>query len=149
MRALIQRVSSAHVEIEEQIVGSIGQGFVILLGVGREDDSRCCAKLWHKINNLRLFEDDEGKTNLNLDQVAGEVLIISQFTLFADCKKGNRPSFYASAPPEQGELLYDQFVALARASLGNRVATGKFGASMDVHLVNHGPFTIWLDTEDL
>ena len=98
MRALIQRVSSAHVEIEEQIVGSIGQGFVILLGVGREDDSRCCAKLWHKINNLRLFEDDEGKTNLNLDQVAGEVLIISQFTLFADCKKGNRPSFYASAP---------------------------------------------------
>ena len=149
MRAIVQRVTSAHIQVGERIVGSIGQGYLILLGVGHDDDSRSCARLWHKIENLRIFEDEEGKTNLSLGQVEGEVLIVSQFTLFADCKKGNRPSFTKAAPPEQSEELYRQFIALARASLGDRTASGEFGAVMDVHLVNHGPFTIWLDTEIL
>lgn len=149
MRALIQRVSSAHVQVGERIVGSIAQGYLILLGISRDDDPHSSARLWHKIENLRIFEDKEGKTNLSLEQVDGEVLIISQFTLFANCKKGNRPSFIEAAPPEQSEELYHQFIALAKAGLGNRVACGEFGAVMDVHLVNHGPFTIWLDTEEL
>ncbi len=149
MRALIQRVSSAYVQVDERITGSIGKGYLILLGIGRDDDSRACAKLWHKIENLRIFEDENGKANLDLEQVQGEVLIVSQFTLFANCKKGNRPSLYEAAPPDQSESLYEQFIALARASLPDRVATGEFGAMMDVHLVNQGPFTIWLDTDEL
>ncbi len=149
MRALIQRVSSAHVKVKEKIIGSIGKGFLILLGVGYEDDSQSCAKLWHKIENLRIFEDLEGKTNLSLKQVEGEVLIVSQFTLFADTKKGNRPSFQAAAPAQLSEELYEQFVALARASLGDKVAVGSFGETMDVQLVNQGPFTIYLDSDNL
>lgn len=146
MRALIQRVQEASVDCDDGFESRIGHGYLILLGVGVEDDENICARLWQKINKLRLFKDDQGKTNLDLTAVAGSVLIVSQFTLFADTKKGNRPSFVYAAPPEKGEKLYDYFVELARRDVPV-VGTGSFGAEMKVHLVNDGPFTIWLDTD--
>ena len=146
MRALIQRVQEASVDCDDGFESRIGHGYLILLGVGVEDDENICARLWQKINKLRLFKDDHGKTNLDLTAVAGSVLIVSQFTLFADTKKGNRPSFVYAAPPEKGEKLYDYFVELARRDVPV-VGTGSFGAEMKVHLVNDGPFTNWLDTD--
>ncbi len=146
MRALIQRVSEASVDCGQGRKSDIGQGLLILLGVGEDDGEESCARLWKKINNLRIFKDPEGKTNLNLEAVSGSVLIVSQFTLFADTRKGNRPSFIKAAPPELGERLYNYFVELARREVPI-VATGSFGAEMKVHLVNDGPFTIWLDTD--
>ena len=146
MRALIQRVQEASVDCDDGFESRIGHGYLILLGVGVEDDENICARLWQKINKLRLFIDDHGKTNLDLTAVAGSVLIVSQFTLFADTKMGNRPSFVYAAPPEKGEKLYDYFVELARRDVPV-VGTGSFGAEMKVHLVNDGPFTIWLDTD--
>lgn len=144
MRALVQRVKKAQVSIEGVEVGAIGQGYLIFLGVGREDGKPEAEKLWQKIEKLRIFEDENGKTNLNLASVGGEVLIVSQFTLWASLK-GNRPGFTESAPPQQAEALYDYFVSLARQSLGE-VPTGRFGADMEVRLINNGPFTLWLDT---
>lgn len=147
MRALIQRVLRASVTCDNGHTSSIGQGYMILLGVGENDDEATCARLWNKIHKLRIFRDDAGKTNLNLAAVGGDVLIVSQFTLYADTKKGNRPSFVHAADPASSERLYDYFVELARHDV-EVVGTGSFGAEMKVELVNDGPFTIWLDTDD-
>ncbi len=146
MRALIQRVSRASVSCDDGFESEIGQGYLILLGVGAEDDQETCARLWTKIHKLRIFKDDAGKTNLDLASVGGQVMVISQFTLFADTKKGNRPSFVKAAPPDKGQALYDYFLDLARRDV-DKVARGSFGADMQVSLVNDGPFTIWLDTD--
>lgn len=147
MRALVQRVLEAKVEIAGQTVGAINRGYLIFLGVGHEDDAATGKRLWDKINKLRIFEDENGKTNLNLAAVNGEVLIVSQFTLWADTKHGNRPGFTNSAKPEPARELYLQFVENAKQDV-QKVATGEFGADMQVHLINDGPFTLWLDTDD-
>lgn len=148
MRAVVQRVSSAQVDIDGETVGSIGRGLVILLGVGHEDAEEQVERLWSKIGRLRIFEDEAGKTNLSLSDVNGEVLVVSQFTLFASCKKGNRPSFTGAGSPDEANRLYERFVERARRDVP-RVETGRFGAYMDVSLVNDGPFTLWLDTDEL
>ncbi|MEG0375111.1 MAG: D-aminoacyl-tRNA deacylase [Raoultibacter sp.] len=148
MRALIQRVSEACVTIAGETVGSINKGYLILLGVGHEDTEAQADKLWSKIIKLRIFEDEDGKTNLSLDAIGGEVLVVSQFTLYANCKKGNRPSFVEAGAPDEAERLYEYFVSLVHRDVAH-VATGSFGAMMDVSLVNEGPFTIWLDTDTL
>ena len=148
MRALIQRVSRAHVDIEGETVGSIGAGYAILLGVGHEDTEKEADRLWSKIAKMRIFEDENGKTNVNLADAQGDVLIVSQFTLYADCKRGNRPSFTGAAAPEKARELYEYFVGKAREDV-ERVETGSFGATMRVELVNEGPFTICLDTDSL
>lgn len=148
MRAVIQRVTRAQVDIERETVGSIGRGLVILLGVGHNDTEAEVERLWSKISRLRIFEDADGKTNLSLADVAGEVLVVSQFTLFANCKKGNRPSFTEAGAPDEANRLYECFIERARRDVP-RVETGRFGAYMDVSLVNDGPFTLWLDTDTL
>lgn len=148
MRAAVQCVSEASVHVDGSVVGSIGKGFLVLLGVGADDGEAQAEKLWHKISRLRVFEDENGKTNLSLSDVGGEVLVVSQFTLYANCKKGNRPSFTEAAPPEKANELYEYFCQLARDD-GKTVQQGVFGAMMDVRLTNHGPFTIWLDTDTL
>lgn len=131
-------------EVEGKIVGSIGKGLLVLVGIGQEDDRSIADKHIKKLVGLRIFEDEEGKTNLNLEQVGGEILMISQFTLYANCKKGNRPSFVEAAGPDHAEELYDYIVAETR-KLGPHVETGVFGADMKVSLVNDGPFTIDLE----
>lgn len=148
MRAVIQRVSRASVTIDGEVVGKIGSGYLILLGVGHEDTRAQADKLWSKIFALRMNDDEDGKTNLSLADVNGEVLVVSQFTLFANCKKGRRPSFVEAAPPALATELYEYFVELARRDV-DHVATGEFGANMQVELVNDGPFTIVLDTDEL
>ena len=150
MRALIQRVSEASVTIDSKVKSQIGRGFLILLGVGQEDTEAQADKLWNKISKLRIFDDAAGKTNLGLADIAGDVLVVSQFTLYAKCKKGNRPSFTQAGAPDEANRLYEYFVSLVRATDGiANVGTGEFGADMQVALVNHGPFTIWLDTDTL
>lgn len=148
MRALVQCVSQASIDIEGQAAGTIGKGYVILLGVGADDTPAQAERLWQKISKMRVFEDETGKTNLSLGDVQGDVMIVSQFTLYANCKKGNRPSFTEAARPETAIPLYEHFVSLAQADVA-QVVTGQFGAMMDAHLSNHGPFTIWLDTDNL
>lgn len=148
MRALIQRVTSASVSTEGESAHSINLGYCILLGVGPKDSEETAQKLWNKILKLRIFEDENGKTNLSLRDVQGEVLLVSQFTLYADCRKGNRPSFTKGAAPTEANRLYEYFANLVRAD-GIGIQTGWFGAMMDVSIVNNGPFTIWLDTENL
>ncbi|NLJ71189.1 MAG: D-tyrosyl-tRNA(Tyr) deacylase [Clostridiaceae bacterium] len=148
MKAIIQRVSEARVVINNEVVGEIEQGFVVFLGVGAEDTESEADLLWRKISRMRIFADDAGKTNLDLNTVDGNLLIISQFTLYADCKKGNRPSFTKAAPPELGNSLYEYFLELARKEFPT-VQSGEFGADMSVHLINDGPFTILLDTAEL
>ncbi|MDY3982133.1 MAG: D-aminoacyl-tRNA deacylase [Paraeggerthella sp.] len=148
MRAVVQRVSRAQVEIDGNTVGSIGKGLVVLLGVGHEDTEDQAERLWSKISRLRIFEDENGKTNLSLADVHGDVLVVSQFTLFANCKKGNRPSFTQTGAPDEANRLYEWFVERARRDVP-RVETGRFGAYMDVSLTNDGPFTLWLDTDAL
>ncbi|MDM8288919.1 D-aminoacyl-tRNA deacylase [Slackia piriformis] len=148
MRAVIQCVSEASVRIDGQAVGEIGRGYAILLGVGKDDTEAQAEKLWSKILKLRVFPDENGKTNLSLTDIGGEVLVISQFTLFASCKKGNRPSFVDAGAPDEANRLYEYFADLARRDVAH-VGTGRFGAMMDVALVNHGPFTIVLDTNEL
>ena len=148
MRAVVQRVSSAQVAIEGQVVGSIGRGFLVLLGVGEADGPEQLESLWSKIYKLRIFADEQGKTNLSLADVNGELLVVSQFTLFANCRKGNRPSFTQAGSPQLAEELYERFVERARQDVAG-VQTGRFGADMQVSLVNDGPFTIVLDTDEL
>jgi D-tyrosyl-tRNA(Tyr) deacylase len=146
MRALLQRVSRASVRVDGQVVGEIGNGLAILLGVGPADDEAAGAALARRIAELRIFEDEDGRTNRSLVDVGGDALVVSQFTLFADTSRGRRPGFTGAAPPALAERLYQQFCEeLAR--IGPRVARGVFGAEMDVELVNRGPFTIWLDTD--
>ena len=148
MRAVVQRVARASVTIEGEVTASIGAGYLVLLGVGAADTRAEADKLWGKLRGLRINEDEHGKTNLALADVDGEVLVVSQFTLYADCRRGRRPSFTDAAPPEQARELYEYFVGLVRADVP-RVETGTFAAMMQVELVNDGPFTILLDTDDL
>ncbi|MDD6289118.1 MAG: D-aminoacyl-tRNA deacylase [Eggerthellales bacterium] len=148
MRAVVQRVRQAQVDVDGQTIGKIGQGYLILLGVGQEDGPAQIERLWTKILKMRIFEDENGKTNLSLADVRGEALVVSQFTLYANCKKGNRPSFTEAGKPQEAEQLYLQFVARAQQDV-ETVQTGRFGAMMDVSLVNDGPFTICLDTDQL
>lgn len=148
MRALVQRVAQAKVDIDGGTVGQIGHGYLVLLGVGQADDEASARKLWDKIRKMRIFDDEAGKTNLSLADVAGEVLVVSQFTLYADCRHGNRPSFTSAGAPDAARTLYERFCEMVRADLG-QVQTGRFGADMQVSLVNDGPFTIWLDTDQL
>ena len=148
MRALVQCVTRASVSVDDSVIGAIDKGFLILLGVGHDDTEAQADKLWSKISKMRVFEDEQGKTNLSLADINGDVLVVSQFTLYANCKKGNRPSFTAAGAPAEANRLYEYFVDNARQDVAH-VATGQFGAMMDVDLINHGPFTIWLDTDEL
>jgi len=147
MRACIQRVTEASVTVNGELVSRIGKGFLVLLGVGMEDTKEEAIKLADKIIGLRVFEDQAGKMNLSLEEVGGEILVVSQFTLFADCRKGRRPSFTAAAPPGLAEQLYEFFVDYV-AQKGIPVQTGRFREHMLVHLVNDGPVTIWLDSRE-
>jgi D-aminoacyl-tRNA deacylase len=147
MRALLQRVSRAEVRVGDEVVGRIGPGLVVLLGVGPADDESTADALARQVAELRIFRDDEGRTNRSLLDVAGAALVVSQFTLFADTRRGRRPGFTGAAAPEQAERLYLRFADALRA-MAIEVATGRFGAEMAVELVNDGPFTIWLDTAD-
>ena len=148
MRAVLTRVKSASVTIEGETVGKIGQGFLILLGVGPEDTEKECRYLAEKALGMRVFEDENGKMNLGLEQVGGEVLVVSQFTLYGNCRKGRRPSFTGAADPELGNRLYEQFLADCE-SLGYPPQHGRFGADMKVESVNDGPVTLLLDTAEL
>ncbi|MDP0926036.1 D-aminoacyl-tRNA deacylase [Paracoccus onubensis] len=147
MRALVQRVSEASVEVDGQIIGKIGQGLLILVCAMRDDDPAAAGKLAARAAKLRIFRDDEGRMNRALPDIAGEALVVSQFTLAADTRSGNRPGFSSAAPPDMGERLYLHFAESLR-QLGVPVQTGSFGADMKVRLLNDGPVTIWLDTAD-
>ena len=147
MRALLQRTSGASVAVNGQVIGSIGSGLVLFVGVGPTDDEATADALARRITELRIFRDADGRTNSSLVDVGGAVLLVSQFTLFADTRRGRRPGFTGAAPPEQAERLYGR-VAAALRDRGVEVATGRFGAEMAVNLTNDGPFTIWLDTDD-
>lgn len=144
MRLVVQRVANAKVEVENNTIGSIKNGFLVLLGVGNDDETANADYLLKKLVNLRVFTDEQGKMNLSLMDIQGELLIVSQFTLYADCKKGNRPSFTNAAPPEKAKKLYEYFVLQAK-NLGLKVETGSFGAHMKVELLNDGPVTILLE----
>ena len=144
MRALLQRVLDAQVTVDNKVVGSCGHGLLVFLGVGQQDTQESAQRLWQKISKLRIFADEQGKTNLSLTDVNGELLVISQFTLFANCKRGNRPSFTEAASPALANELYEHFCDLAKRDVAH-VDQGVFGASMQVSLTNDGPFTIWLE----
>jgi D-aminoacyl-tRNA deacylase len=147
VRALLQRVRRASVRVDERIVGSIGPGMVILVGVGLRDDDQVAIDLARKVAELRIFADDAGRTNRSLLDVGGSALVVSQFTLYTDTRRGRRPGFTEAAGPDMAEALYLRFAdALREAGVG-MVETGVFGAEMTVDLVNDGPFTIWLDSE--
>jgi len=148
VRAIVTRVKSASVEIDGQIVGQIGQGFLILLGVGPDDTEKECRYLAEKILGLRVFEDENEKMNLGLESVNGQVLVVSQFTLYGNCRKGRRPSFAEAAPPALGEELYERFLQICE-ELGYPPQHGQFGADMQVASVNDGPVTLILDTHQL
>ena len=148
MRAVVQRVSRARVTVGDEIVGEIGRGLLVLLGVGRDDKESDADYLAGKIASLRIFDDENGKINLALADIEGAVLAVSQFTLYADTLKGNRPAFNLAAPPERARQLYGYFVAKIRAT-GLRCETGKFQAAMQVELVNDGPVTILLDSSKM
>ena len=149
MKAILQRVKFAKVEVDGEVIGEIGNGFLILLGVAREDDQREAEVLADKIAGLRVFTDENDKMNLSLGDIGGEVLVISNFTLCADCSHGRRPSFIAAARPEQAEPLYEYFSQRLRDAGGRKVAQGIFGEDMAVALLNDGPVTIDINSKDL
>ena len=148
MKVVIQRVSQASVIINGVVHNQINQGFVVLLGIGQTDDEQDIHYLVQKITGLRIFSDHEGKMNYSLDDVKGEILLISQFTLFASTKKGNRPSYIDAAPPGMAIPLYEKFIESIEESLGLRLKTGIFGADMKVSLINDGPVTIQIDSKN-
>ena len=148
MRVIVQRVQSSRVEIDGEVSGEIGQGLMVLLGIAEGDGQEQCDFLADKLVHLRIFTDEQEKMNLSLQDINGEMLIVSQFTLYASCKKGNRPSFTDAGSPAEAKRLYELFVSQARKDVP-RVETGEFGAMMEVSLINDGPFTIWLDTDEL
>ena len=148
MRFVIQRVTEGSVAIDGKICGSIKKGFVVLIGVGQADTKETADKLVKKMLGLRIFEDENGKTNLSLDSVGGELLLISQFTLYADCKHGNRPGFTDAGAPDMAKALYEYIIEECKKSVPV-VQQGEFGADMKVSLVNDGPFTIILDSDKL
>lgn len=148
MRIIVQRVSQANVAIDKKVVGEINKGFVLLVGVHDEDTPETVAYMARKIANMRIFTDEDDKLNLNIDQVSGEILSISQFTLYARTKKGNRPSFIDAAKPDHGDKMYQLLNETLRNEYGLKVAEGEFGADMQVSLVNEGPVTIILDSDE-
>lgn len=148
MKIVLQRVTEAKVEVDGEIKGQIGKGYLLLVGVVAEDTVEIADKMIEKISRLRIFQDSEGKTNLGISEVDGEVLIISQFTLCADCRKGNRPSFTGAGNPAMAEELYEHMVEKSK-DLFKRVQKGVFGADMKVSLVNDGPFTLVLDSKEI
>ena len=148
MRAVVQRVTQASVTVDGELLGRIGKGFMILLGVADGDTVQVAEKMADKICRLRIFEDENGKTNLSLADVEGELLIISQFTLYADCRKGNRPSFVKAGAPQMAESLYKRFMERCSQYV-DVVEKGRFGADMKVELLNDGPFTLMPDSEEL
>jgi len=148
MKFVIQRVTSASVEVDEKIVGKIGKGFLVLIGIGKEDNEEIADKMIKKLIGMRIFEDENGKTNLSLNDVSGELLLISQFTLYADCKKGNRPSFINAGSPDEANRLYEYIISECKKEI-NVVEKGVFGADMKVSLLNDGPFTIILDSREI
>lgn len=148
MRFVIQRVTEASVSVDGGIIGRIGKGFLVLIGVSEDDSEKDADRLVKKMTGLRIFEDENGKTNLSLADVEGSLLLVSQFTLYADCKKGNRPGFARAGSPDKAEALYEYIIAKCRESVPV-VETGSFGAEMKVSLINDGPFTILLDSENL
>lgn len=148
MRMVIQRVTQASVTVDGIVTGSIGKGFLVLLGIGPADTEYIAEKMIDKLLRLRIFSDENDKINLSLQDVKGEVLLVSQFTLYADCRKGNRPSFVQAAPPEQAQRLYEYCKAYLNAHIAP-VQSGVFGADMQVKLCNDGPFTVVLDSSDI
>lgn len=148
MRFVIQRVTDSSVVIDGETVGKIGKGYLVLIGVSDTDTEAVADKMVKKMIGLRIFEDENGKTNLSLADVGGSLLLVSQFTLYANCRKGNRPSFIEAGSPDRAEALYEYIIAECRKSVPD-VQTGRFGAEMQVSLVNDGPFTILLDSETL
>ena len=149
MKAVIQRVKSAKVIVNEKIIGQIDQGLVVLLGVGEGDNEKETQILAKKITNLRIMSDKKGKMNLSVKDVNGEVLVVSQFTLLADTRKGNRPSFVKAAESQKAEELYLKFIQELKSMGVKKAASGEFGAMMNIHLINDGPVTIVLDTENM
>ena len=147
MRVVLQRVSRAQVSVEGRLTGSVGAGFLLLVGFRSGDGDEQLAWMADKVLGLRVFPDADGKMNLGLDETGGDLLVVSQFTLYGDARKGRRPSFIDAAPPEVAIPLYERFVALLRARARGRVETGEFGAHMDVELVNDGPVTLVLEGE--
>ncbi len=145
MKLVVQRVTSASVEVDGKIVGSIGNGYLVLFGAGKGDALAMCDKLADKLSKLRIFSDENGKINLSLGDVGGDVLLVSQFTLYADCSHGNRPSFVNAAPPQEANDLYEYFAKALSERISGRVETGVFGADMKVKLLNDGPFTVILE----
>lgn len=148
MRFVIQRVTNADVKVDGETIGAIGKGFMVLIGVSDSDTKVIADKMIKKMIGLRIFEDEQGKTNLSLDSVGGSLLLISQFTLYANCKKGNRPSFIEAGKPEMAEEMYEYIIAKCKESV-DVVERGSFGADMKVSLTNDGPFTIVLDSDKL
>lgn len=148
MKLVIQRVQEASVSVDQEIVGKIGHGFMVLLGVSQTDTEEIADKMFQKLLKLRIFEDENGKTNLDIKSVNGELLIISQFTLYADCRHGNRPSFIGAGTPDQANALYEYFLSQCRKEIPV-VEQGIFGAHMMVSLINDGPFTIVLDSDEI
>ena len=148
MRFVIQRVQHAEVKVDGEVTGSIGKGFLVLIGVAETDTREIADKMIKKLLGLRIFEDAQGKTNLDLHAVEGELLLVSQFTLYADCKKGNRPSFVKAGAPDMAERLYEHFMERCRNYVAV-VEKGQFGADMKVELLNDGPFTLMLESEQL
>lgn len=148
MRLVIQRVSRASVKIDGEIVGKIGKGFLVLIGIAEEDTEEVLVHFVDKLIKLRIFEDENGKTNLSLADVNGELLLVSQFTLYADCRKGNRPSFIHAGGPDMANAMYEKFTALCRERVPV-VQTGRFGADMKVELENDGPFTVIFDSREM
>ena len=147
MRFLVQRVSDASVSVDGTVIGKIGKGFLVLVGIAGTDTEELADKMIRKLIGLRIFEDENGKTNLDLKSVEGELLLISQFTLYADCRKGNRPSFIDAGPPQMAEDLYHYIIKKCRQEV-QTVEEGSFGADMKVTLTNDGPFTVMLDSEE-
>lgn len=148
MKFVVQRVMEANVAVEGSLIGKIGKGFLVLIGIGQNDNQAIADKMLKKLLSLRIFEDENGKTNLDITAVNGELLLISQFTLYADCKKGNRPSFTGAGNPEEAEKLYEYIISSCAARIPV-VQHGSFGAEMKVSLLNDGPFTVILDSKEL
>lgn len=148
MRFLIQRVKKAHCEVDGQITGSIEQGYCVLIGISDSDTKAVADKMIQKLIHMRIFADSDGKTNLSIEDIGGSLLLISQFTLYANCRKGNRPSFTEAGKPDFADEMYQYIIGVCRQSVPN-VQTGIFGADMQVSLVNDGPFTIMLDSDSL
>ena len=149
MKLVIQRVTEASVAVDNKIIGQIDKGFMVLFGACGTDTMAIADKMLKKLTGLRIFADENGKTNLSLADVGGSILLVSQFTLYADCKKGNRPSFLRSGDPDHANALYEYAIRTLRDTYGLHVETGEFGADMQVSLINDGPFTIILDSDEI